>query len=90
MAKAYSMDLRVRVIADCGAGLGTTAMAAKYQVSPAWVRRSSNTDVNATTSSRGAAVGRVVARSTGTGWPNWYVNSRTRRWWSCGIGWVLT
>ena len=36
---AYSMDLRQRVIDDCDAGLGTTALAAKYKVSPAWVRR---------------------------------------------------
>lgn len=39
MAKAYSMDLRHRVIADCDAGMGTKAVALKYQVSPAWVRR---------------------------------------------------
>jgi transposase len=37
--RAYSMDLRVRVLADCDAGLGTAAVAAKYTVSPAWVRR---------------------------------------------------
>lgn len=37
--KAYSMDLRVRVIKDCDAGLGTKAVAEKYSVSPAWVRR---------------------------------------------------
>ena len=33
------MDLRERVLADCDAGMGTTAVAAKYRVSPAWVRR---------------------------------------------------
>jgi len=37
--EAYSMDLRERVLADCEAGLGTKATAAKYKVSPAWVRR---------------------------------------------------
>ena len=37
--QAYSMDLRERVIADCDAGLGTKAVAQKYSVSPAWVRR---------------------------------------------------
>jgi transposase len=37
--EAYSMDLRKRVIADCDAGLGTKAVAKKYKVSPAWVRR---------------------------------------------------
>jgi transposase len=33
------MDLRTRVLADCDAGLRTGAVAAKYTVSPAWVRR---------------------------------------------------
>jgi len=37
--RAYSMDLRVRVLKDCDGGLATAAVAAKYSVSPAWVRR---------------------------------------------------
>ena len=37
--KAYSMDLRQRVIDDCDAGLATKQVAQKYSVSPAWVRR---------------------------------------------------
>lgn len=37
--KAYPMELRVRVIEDCDAGLSTKAVAEKYRVSPAWVRR---------------------------------------------------
>jgi transposase len=37
--RPYSMDLRERVLKDCDAGLGTQAVAAKYSVSPAWVRR---------------------------------------------------
>lgn len=37
--KAYSMDLRERVIGDCDAGMGTAAVARKHRVSPAWVRR---------------------------------------------------
>jgi transposase len=37
--KAYSVDLRERVLKDCDGGLGTTAVAAKYAVSRAWVRR---------------------------------------------------
>lgn len=37
--RAYSVDLRKRVLADCDAGLGTKAVAEKYQVSPAIVRR---------------------------------------------------
>jgi transposase len=37
--RAYSMDLRERVLTDCDEGLGTAAVAAKYRVSPAWIRR---------------------------------------------------
>jgi transposase len=37
--EAYSMDLRLRVIADCDAGLGTKQAAEKYKVSPSWVRK---------------------------------------------------
>lgn len=37
--EAISMDLRKRVLEDCDAGQGTKAVAAKYRVSPAWVRR---------------------------------------------------
>jgi transposase len=36
---AYSMDLRKRVLQDCDAGLPTKAVAEKYSVSRAWVRR---------------------------------------------------
>jgi transposase len=35
----YSMDLRQRVLADSDAGLPTKAVADKYRVSTAWVRR---------------------------------------------------
>jgi transposase len=37
--QALSMDLRERVLEDCDAGLGTTAVAQRYKVSPSWVRR---------------------------------------------------
>jgi transposase len=37
--KAYSMDLRERVLKDCDGGMGTKAVAQKYSVSPSWVRR---------------------------------------------------
>jgi transposase len=37
--KAYSIDLRVRVLKDLDSGMKTTAAATKYSVSPAWVRR---------------------------------------------------
>jgi transposase len=36
--KAYSMDLRVRVLADSERGMKTRAVAAKYSVSESWVR----------------------------------------------------
>ena len=37
--RAYSMDLRERVLRDADAGVRTSVLAAKYPVSPAWVRR---------------------------------------------------
>lgn len=37
--KPYSMDLRVRVLADLDAGLVPEDVAAKFTVSVAWVRR---------------------------------------------------
>jgi transposase len=37
--KPYSMDLRVRVLADLDAGLPPKDVAAKFSVSVAWVRR---------------------------------------------------
>src|SRR5262245_45190854 len=37
--KPCSMDLRERVLADCDAGMATAAVAAKFSVSTAWVRR---------------------------------------------------
>src|ERR1051325_11383284 len=37
--RAYSMDLRERVLADSDAGMGATAVAAKYRVSESLVRR---------------------------------------------------
>lgn len=39
MAKDYSMDLRQRVMVDGDGGMGTKAVADKYRVNPAWVRR---------------------------------------------------
>ena len=37
--KTYSMDLRLRVLKDVDGGMATPAVAAKYSVSPAFVRR---------------------------------------------------
>jgi transposase len=37
--RAYSMDLRVRVLADLDDGMTTAETAEAHRVSPAWVRR---------------------------------------------------
>jgi transposase len=37
--KAYSMDLRERVLKDCDAGMSTREVALKFDVSESWVRR---------------------------------------------------
>jgi transposase len=37
--KAYSMDLRERVLADCDDGMSTAEVAEVHRVSAAWVRR---------------------------------------------------
>lgn len=37
--KAYSMDLRQRVLADCDAGLEVRQVGVKYDVSESWIRR---------------------------------------------------
>ncbi|MBX3421342.1 MAG: transposase [Pirellulaceae bacterium] len=37
--RAYSMDLRIRVLKACDSGLGTTEVAELFDVSTAWIRR---------------------------------------------------
>lgn len=37
--RAYSMDLRERVLADCDAGVRTISVARKFSVSASWIRR---------------------------------------------------
>jgi transposase len=37
--RAYSQDLRERVVGDCDQGMTTSEVAAKYRVSESWVRR---------------------------------------------------
>lgn len=37
--RAYSMDLRTRVLAECDSGMGTGEAAETFGVSEAWVRR---------------------------------------------------
>ena len=37
--RAYSVDLRTRVLAACQDGMGTTEAAETFAVSEAWVRR---------------------------------------------------
>lgn len=46
--RAYSMDLRVRVLADCDGGMTTSTVADKYSVSTAWVRRLKQRRANGT------------------------------------------
>ena len=41
MAAAYSTDLRARVIKDADGGLTSKALAERYHVSRAWMRRQS-------------------------------------------------
>lgn len=58
--RTYSMDLRERVWADCQAGMKTPAVAQKYSVSPAWVRRLKQ---------RHKATGSLAPRPPSTGRP---------------------
>ena len=37
--RAYSMDLRERILRDSDAGMKASAVAGKYHVSASWVRR---------------------------------------------------
>jgi len=37
--KAYSMDLRERILQDCDAGMEARQVALKYRVSESWIRR---------------------------------------------------
>lgn len=38
MTRAFSMDLRERVLADCDAGMPTKQVSIKHRVCPSWVR----------------------------------------------------
>jgi len=58
--RAYSMDLRQRVWADCQAGMTTPAVATKYSVSQSWVRRLKQ---------RQRATGSIAPRPPGPGRP---------------------
>jgi transposase len=58
--RAYSMDLRERVWADCQAGMKTPAVAEKYKVSESWVRRLKQ---------RQKATGSLARRPPSTGRP---------------------
>jgi hypothetical protein len=69
--RAYSMGLRVRVLADCDAGLGTAAVAAKYRVSayrvPRLKQRRRASGQTGPQSGAVAPVGR--RRRRGSSWP---------------------
>ncbi|MBY0513403.1 MAG: IS630 family transposase [Gemmataceae bacterium] len=56
--RAYSTDLRDRVLADCDDGMATAAAAAKYRVSASWVRR---------VKQRRVATGETAPRAGGRG-----------------------
>ena len=58
--RAYSIDLRERVWADCQAGMKTPAVAQKYSVSASWVRRLKQ---------RHTATGSIARRPPSTGRP---------------------
>ncbi len=58
--RAYSMDLRERVWGDCQAGMKAPAVAEKYSVSVAWVRRLKQ---------RQQATGSLARRPPSTGRP---------------------
>lgn len=58
--RAYSLDLRERVWADCQAGMKTPAVARKYSVSESWVRRLKQ---------RRRATGSLARRPPSTGRP---------------------
>ena len=85
--KAYSMDLRKRVLADCDAGLEVRQVGVKYDVSESWIRRlrqrrRENNDAARTTRLPPASGG----RGNRSGWPSKISSStssqpsRTRRW----------
>lgn len=58
--RAYSLDLRERVWADCQGGMKTPAVAQKYMVSESWVRRLKQ---------RHKATGSLARRPPSTGRP---------------------
>ncbi len=61
--KAYSEDLRVRILRDSESGIGTREVALKYDVSESWVRRLKQ---------RQRETGEITARSQRSGpHPKW-------------------
>lgn len=60
--RAYSMDLRERVLADSDQGMGPKTVAAKYRVSESWVRRLKQ---------RRAATGETTPRPSGRRPSSW-------------------
>ncbi len=69
--KAYSMDLRERVCRDLDQGMKTSAVARKYSVSSAWVRRLKQ---------RRAATGEMAPRQQRHGRvPGWIIHAEAIR-----------
>ncbi|MGN6727863.1 MAG: hypothetical protein ACTHLZ_18230 [Tepidisphaeraceae bacterium] len=61
----------------------TKQVAAKYSVSPAWVRRLKQQRRNAATSFPAPAAVHAGSRSIGAGWRSWSSSGRMPRWWDC-------
>jgi len=79
--EAYSMDLRVRVMADVDAGMGTKAAAEKYRVSPSAAHFQKKGDAcrGAATAGCSIASGRLGHRATRMGCASSGVYRRERR-----------
>jgi transposase len=68
--RAYSMDLRLRVLQDCDAGLSAAQAAAKFRVSASWVRRLLQ---------RRRATGETAPRPSGRRTPAWAADAQRIR-----------
>ncbi len=79
--KAYSLDLRERVLQDCDLGETTRGVATKYRVTQSWVRRlkQRRREHGEVAPRRAATSNRPVGRPMPINYTNWSTNSRMRR-----------
>ncbi|MCH7871386.1 MAG: helix-turn-helix domain-containing protein [Planctomycetes bacterium] len=84
---AQSMDLRLRVLADCDAGLPTKQVAQKYSVSRTWVRwlKQRRRETGSIEPGRPTGRPRKIDRDQLTALVS---NSPTRPWSSCVTSWA--